>query len=73
MFPKCLHSKIKTKKNTKQQDIERSNEGKGRTFHIIDGLTVFQISLMADDTEEFSKHLTVLTQLVKSIKFVGKT
>lgn len=56
-----------------EEDVERSNGGRGRTFKIIDGTTVFEISFVAQKASLFSEYSAVLDHLVSSIMVVGKT
>jgi len=55
-----------------QEDIERKKGGKGRTFKIMDGQIVFQISLMVDDASLFSKYAEVLQQILTSSRVTQK-
>ena len=55
------------------EDVERSNGGRGRTFKVIDGTNVFEISFVANNAGQFLKYSTVLDHLVSSIKLAGKT
>jgi len=55
-----------------EEDVERSNGGRGRTHKVIDGTTVFEISFVANNARQFSKYLAVLDHLVSSIKVAGK-
>lgn len=56
-----------------EEDVERSNGGRGRTFKVIDGTTVFEISFIVNNASQFSKYSSVLDHLVSSIKVAGKT
>jgi len=56
-----------------EEDVERSNGGRGRTYKIIDGTTVFEISFIVNNARQFSKYSAALDYLVASIKVAGKT
>jgi len=72
---KVNHVKEKTiaKLPAVEEDVERSNGGRGRTFKVIDGTTVFEISFIVNKASLFSKYTEVLDRLVSGIKVAGKT
>lgn len=51
-----------------EEDVERSNGGRGRTYKVINGITVFEISFIVTNKQHFSKYSEVLDHLVSSIK-----
>jgi hypothetical protein len=51
-----------------QEDVERSNGGRGRTFKLIDGTRVYEITFIVNDAKKFSEYSSVLDHLVSTIK-----
>jgi len=51
-----------------EEDVERSNGGRGRTYKVINGITVFEISFVANNKQDFSKYSELLVHLVSSLK-----
>ena len=51
-----------------EEDVERSNGARGRTHKVINGLTVFEISFIVNNKQNFSKYSEFLVHLVSSLK-----
>lgn len=50
-----------------EEDVERSNGGRGRTYKVINGMTVFEISFIVNNKQYFSKYSKLLAHLVSSL------
>lgn len=55
-----------------EEDIERRNGGRGRTHKIIDGTTIYEISLVMHNAKEFSKYSSILKHIISSILVKGQ-
>ena len=53
-----------------EEDVERSNGGRGRTLKIINETTVFEISFIVNDAAKFPQYSEALSHLVSSINIV---
>jgi hypothetical protein len=52
------------------EDVERSNGGRGLTLKIINGKTIFEISFIVNDAAEFPQYSDAFSHLVSTIKLV---
>jgi len=50
-----------------EEDVERSNGGRGRTYKLIDGVVVFEISFIVNDASQFPKYSDMLDHLVSNM------
>jgi hypothetical protein len=53
-----------------EEDVERSNGGRGLTLKIINGITVFEISFIVNDAAKFPQYSDALSHLVSTVKLV---
>ena len=51
-----------------EEDVERSNGGRGRTYKIIQGRAIFEISLVVDSASRFSKYSDTIEHLVSTTR-----
>lgn len=51
-----------------EEDVERSNGGRGRTYKVINGTTVFEISFIVNNKQDFPEYSEALVHLVSSLK-----
>jgi len=54
------------------EDVERSNGGRGRSFKLIDGTIVFEISFVVNNAKRFSEYYSVLDHFVSTVRVTGK-
>ena len=54
------------------EDVERSNGERARTCKILDGKTIFEISLVVMKARQFSEYSMVFDRLLASVKIAGK-
>lgn len=54
-----------------EEDVERSNGGRGRTHKIINGKTVFEISFVVNNAAHFAKYSDALDHLVSTVALAG--
>lgn len=53
------------------EDVERSNGGRGRTVKIIDGQTIFELSFIVNDKNNFPKYQPEFEHLIKTLIIKG--
>lgn len=56
-----------------EEDVERSNGGRGRTYKVMDGTTVFEVSIVVHSKAQWSKYSTAIENLVSSMTVTTKT
>ena len=54
-----------------EEDVERSNGGRGRTLKILNGTTIFELSFIANEGSQFPKYSAAIDRLVASIQVAG--
>lgn len=53
-----------------EEDVERSNGGRGLTWKIIDGRTIFEITFIVHDATKFPQYSEALSQILSTIELV---